>query len=67
MNIYLFVYDTEKSAPVDALLSVMRSDKVAIAQFNHTFKERAVTPNDTRFAEQWTKITRQTGGTRMLI
>jgi hypothetical protein len=64
MNIYLFVYDTEKSAPVDALLSVMRSDKVAIAQFNHTFKERAVTPNDTRFAEQWDKNnTGQTGGT----
>ncbi|MBK7159404.1 MAG: hypothetical protein IPH77_12840 [Ignavibacteria bacterium] len=42
----------------------MRSDKVAIAQFNHYFKERVVIPNDTRFAEQWDKNnTGQTGGT----
>ena len=64
MNIYLFQYDIQKSNSVDALLSVMRSDKVAIAQFNHYFKERVVIPNDTRFAEQWDKNnTGQTGGT----
>ncbi len=63
MNIYLFQYDVKKSQPVDALMSVMRSDKVAIAQFNHIIHER-VTPNDTRFAEQWDKNnTGQTGGT----
>lgn len=63
MNIYLLSYDVTRSAAVDALMSVMRSDKVAIAQFNHTFKER-VMPNDTRFAEQWDKHnTGQTGGT----
>ncbi|MEO6694487.1 MAG: S8 family serine peptidase, partial [Ignavibacteria bacterium] len=63
MNIYLFQYDIKKSQPVDALLSVMRNDKVAIAQFNHYFKERVI-PNDTRFAEQWDKNnTGQTGGT----
>jgi hypothetical protein len=54
MNIYLLQYDTKKSQPVDALLSVIRNEKVAIAQFNHTFKERVI-PNDTRFSEQWDK------------
>ena len=32
MNIYLLQYDTKKSLPVDALLSVMRNDKVAISR-----------------------------------
>lgn len=67
MNIYLFGYDVSRSQPVDALMSVMRNDKVAIAQFNHRFQEREmppVIPNDTRFAEQWDKNnTGQTGGT----
>ena len=63
MNIYLLQYDVSRSQPVDALLSVMRNDKVAIAQFNHTVHERVI-PNDTRFAEQWDKNnTGQTGGT----
>ncbi|MBS1517088.1 MAG: S8 family serine peptidase [Bacteroidetes bacterium] len=67
MNIYLFQYDVSRSQPVDALMSVMRNDKVAIAQFNHRFKERVMPPlfpNDTRFSEQWDKNnTGQTGGT----
>lgn len=67
MNIYLFGYDVTKSSSVDALLSVMRNDKVEIAQFNHRFQERVlppVFPNDTRFNEQWDKHnTGQTGGT----
>ncbi|HMS64698.1 MAG TPA: S8 family serine peptidase [Ignavibacteria bacterium] len=64
MNIYLFQYNVSKSNPTDALLSVMRNDKVAIAQFNHNFEERVVMPNDTRFAEQWDKNnTGQSGGT----
>ncbi|MDQ3022564.1 MAG: S8 family peptidase [Bacteroidota bacterium] len=63
MNIYLLQYDTKKSSPVDALVSVMRSDNVAIVQFNHYVTERVI-PNDTRFAEQWDKNnTGQTGGT----
>jgi len=63
MNIYLFSYDNSKSAPVDALMSVMRNNNVAIAQFNHRFQERVI-PNDTRFAEQWDKNnTGQSGGT----
>ncbi|MBK8550061.1 MAG: S8 family serine peptidase [Ignavibacteria bacterium] len=63
MNIYLFHYDVARSQPVDALMSVMRNDKVAIAQFNHYVTERVI-PNDTRFAEQWDKHnTGQTGGT----
>ena len=63
MNIYLMEYDVTRSQPVDALMSVLRSDKVAIAQFNHYVKERSI-PNDTRFAEQWDKHnTGQTGGT----
>ena len=63
MNIYLLQYDVTRSQPVDALMSVLRSDKVAIAQFNHHFKERVI-PNDTRFNEQWDKHnTGQTGGT----
>jgi hypothetical protein len=63
MNIYLFQYDNSRSQPVDALLSLMRSSDVEIAQFNHRFKERVI-PNDTRFAEQWDKHnTGQSGGT----
>ncbi|MEO8446921.1 MAG: S8 family serine peptidase, partial [bacterium] len=63
MNIYLFSYDNSRSAPVDALMSVMRNNDVAIAQFNHRFQERVI-PNDTRFAEQWDKNnTGQSGGT----
>lgn len=63
MNIYLLHYDVARSLPVDALLSVMRNDKVAIAQFNHYVTERVI-PNDTRFNEQWDKHnTGQTGGT----
>jgi len=63
MNIYLFQYDKSSSRPVDALLTVMRNNNVAIAQFNHYFKERVI-PNDTRFAEQWDKNnTGQSGGT----
>lgn len=63
MNIYLFEYDKEKSEPVDALLSVMRSNEIVIAQFNHKFSERVI-PNDTRFSEQWDKNnTGQSGGT----
>jgi hypothetical protein len=63
MDIYLLEYDVTKSQPVDALLSVMRNDNVAIAQFNHYVQERMI-PNDTRFAEQWDKHnTGQTGGT----
>jgi len=64
MNIYLFQYDITKSQPVDALISVMRNSNVAIAQFNHSFKERVINPNDTRFNEQWDKHnTGQSGGT----
>ncbi|MEO8664828.1 MAG: S8/S53 family peptidase [Ignavibacteria bacterium] len=63
MNIYLLQYNVARSLPVDALMSVMRNNSVAIAQFNHSVKERAI-PNDTRFAEQWDKNnTGQTGGT----
>jgi Subtilase family/Secretion system C-terminal sorting domain len=63
LNIYLLQYDTKKSQSVDALVSVMRNDNVAIAQFNHYVTERVI-PNDSRFAEQWDKNnTGQTGGT----
>ncbi|MEP7145994.1 MAG: hypothetical protein ABI792_03180, partial [bacterium] len=63
MNIYLLQYNVSRSLPVDALLSVMRNNNVAIAQFNHKVSERFI-PNDTRFAEQWDKNnTGQTGGT----
>lgn len=63
MNIYLMQFDTKRSQPVDALLSVIRNDKVAIAQFNHYTTLRN-TPTDTRFAEQWDmNNTGQSGGT----
>ena len=63
MNIYLLSYNVSRSQPVDALISVMRNNSVAIAQFNHNVIERVI-PNDTRFAEQWDKNnTGQTGGT----
>lgn len=65
MNIYLLEYDATKSGAVDALVSVMRSNDVAVAQFNHFVKERSlIQPNDTRFNEQWDKHnTGQSGGT----
>ena len=64
LNIHLYRYDVTKSAAVDALMSIMRNDDVAVAQFNHYVHERSLTPNDTRFAEQWDKNnTGQTGGT----
>ncbi len=63
LNIYLLQYNISKSAPADVLISVMKSQDVAIAQFNHFVTERFI-PNDTRFAEQWDKNnTGQTGGT----
>ncbi len=64
LNIHLYQYNINRSAPVDALMSVMRNDDVAMVQFNHYVHERSFTPNDTRFAEQWDKHnTGQTGGT----
>ena len=64
LNIHLYQYDVSRSASVDALMSVMRNDDVAVVQFNHFVQERSFTPNDTRFAEQWDKNnTGQTGGT----
>lgn len=63
-NIWLFEYEPQRSAPVDALLSVMGSRDVAIAQFNHEVELRETIPNDSRFNEMWAlKNTGQTGGT----
>jgi hypothetical protein len=63
-NLWLLEYDVNRSAPVNALISVMGSRDVSVAQFNHSVDLRAATPNDTRFAEQWDmNNTGQSGGT----
>jgi len=63
MNIYLFSFDESKTTDIDALMKLMRSDKVSIAQFNHYIHERVV-PNDASFGTQWDKNnTGQSGGT----
>lgn len=63
-NLWLLEYDVTRSAPVNALVSVMGSRDVSVAQFNHNVELRSATPNDTRFNEQWDmNNTGQSGGT----
>jgi len=63
-NIWLLEYNTSKSQPVDALLSVMKKKEVRVVQFNHYIQLRQTFPNDTRFNEQWNMHnTGQSGGT----
>lgn len=65
MNIWLFEY-SNTAIDADLLLNEVRKDRsVAIAQFNHYVSDRSMlTPNDTRFSEQWSmNNTGQTGGT----
>ena len=63
-NIWLLEYNTSKSQPVDALLSIMRKKEIRVVQFNHYIQLRQTFPNDTRFNEQWNMHnTGQSGGT----
>src|SRR5690606_27949522 len=63
-NLWLVEYDKNRSDAVDALISVIESPEVDIAQFNHIVEERDTMPNDTRFNEMWgLHNTGQSGGT----
>jgi hypothetical protein len=64
MNIWLYEFDNSRTNEQTALNEVRKHSSVSIAQFNHYVTDRSVTPNDTRFAEQWSlNNTGQTGGT----
>ncbi len=67
MNIWLFEYSggTLKAAENQAILDDVRLRPiVSLAQFNHFVKERATTPNDPFFSQQWAlNNTGQSGGT----
>ncbi|MCE9537928.1 MAG: S8 family peptidase [Bacteroidetes bacterium] len=63
MHIYLFDFNSASINNAEMLNAVRRSTLVKIAQFNHTFTERA-TPNDPQFGLMWDmKNTGQSGGT----
>lgn len=64
MNIWLVKFDNGRVNNQAMLNEVRKHPSVSLAQFNHYVTERSVTPNDTRFAEQWSlNNTGQTGGT----
>jgi hypothetical protein len=67
MNIWLFEYSggTLKAADNQAILDDVRlRPVVSLAQFNHFVTERATTPNDPFFGQQWAlNNTGQSGGT----
>ncbi|MCB0722340.1 MAG: S8 family peptidase [Ignavibacteriae bacterium] len=63
-NLWLVQFDKTRSESVDALISMVESPDVEIAQFNHYVKERQTFPDDTRFNEMWDMHnTGQSGGT----
>ncbi len=63
MHIYLFNFNSATIDNAEMLNAVRRSSLVKIAQFNHTFTERAI-PNDPQFGAMWDmKNTGQAGGT----
>ncbi len=63
MHIYLFDFNSASIENAEMLNAVRRNALVKIAQFNHTFTERA-TPNDPQFGLMWDmKNTGQSGGT----
>lgn len=63
MHIYLFNFNSVTVDNAEMLNAVRRNALVKIAQFNHTFTERAI-PNDPQFGAMWDmKNTGQAGGT----
>ena len=63
MHIYLFDFNSVAIENDKMLEAVRQNHLVKIAQFNHTFKERAI-PNDPQFGVMWDmKNTGQSGGT----
>ncbi len=64
MNIWLYEFDNSRTNEETALNEIRKHSSVSVAQFNHYVTDRSVTPNDTRFSEQWSlNNTGQTGGT----
>jgi hypothetical protein len=64
MNIWLFKFDDNRVNGQTVLNEVKKHSSVSVAQFNHYVTDRSLTPNDTRFAEQWSlNNTGQSGGT----
>lgn len=63
MHIYLFDFNSVAIENDKMLEAARQNHLVKIAQFNHTFKERAI-PNDPQFGVMWDmKNTGQSGGT----
>ena len=64
MNIWLFKFDNNRVNDQTVLNEIKKHSSVSVAQFNHYVIDRSVTPNDTRFSEQWSlNNTGQNGGT----
>ncbi|KAA3605254.1 MAG: hypothetical protein DWQ06_03675, partial [Calditrichaeota bacterium] len=64
MNIWLVKFDPSQVSDEDALLLMKSHPLVQEAQFNHLVQERATTPNDASFSNQWgMNNTGQSGGT----
>ncbi|MES2622268.1 MAG: S8 family serine peptidase [Bacteroidota bacterium] len=62
MNIYLLERNTTFSAE-EFLSSLRQNEHVKLAQFNHSFEQRSLVPNDTFFNLQWSMFnTGQSGG-----
>ncbi len=64
MNIWLYKFDNNRVNSQTVLNEIRKHSSVSVAQFNHYVTDRSVTPNDTRFSEQWSlNNTGQSGGT----
>ena len=62
MNIWLFTFDDKNIDEKEMLRLVKQHPNVLEAQFNHTIKQREVTPNDPLFKNQWQWKNTGTGG-----
>lgn len=55
MNIWLLESDGQLRDE-EVLQQLYRNPAVKLAQYNHRFEERGLTPDDTRFSEQWNML-----------
>lgn len=62
MHIMLFTFDVNAINQEKMLVSIKTNSHVLIAQFNHTFEERATSPNDASFSAMWDMNNTGTGG-----
>ncbi|MCS6934646.1 MAG: S8 family serine peptidase [Chitinophagales bacterium] len=63
MNIWLIMRSSPSAGDEAFLTSLLRNERVLLAQFNHRVTPRQLTPSDTRFNDQWNMLnTGQQGG-----